>query len=46
MIAVRAGSRSGGAVRLPAEGDADLAELALEVRVVREEDAEGEQCLV
>ena len=46
MIAVRAGSRSGGAVRLPAEGDADLAELTLEISVVREEDAEGEQCLV
>ena len=46
MIAVRACSRSGGAVRLPAEGDADLAELTLEISVVREKDAEGEQCLV
>ena len=46
MIAVRAGSRSGGAVRLPAEGDADLAELSLEVGVVREKDAKGEQRLV
>ena len=45
MIAARAGSRSGGAVRLPAKGDADLAELALEVGIVGEEDTEGEHRL-